>query len=550
MIRHDMMVERICRCAGRGGTVARQTERHVGVGHASAAGIRHSLFGKRVGKQGIVPTGLSWPSLTTRLGTYGDTARMNATQFYINGTWVDPISAVRLPVIDPATEQGFAAVALADDADVDRAVRAARAAFPAYARTTREERLALLLRIVEVYTRRMPDLVAALTHELGAPTGFSRDPQISIGLAHLEKAVETLRTYRFDHSRGTTLIAREPAGVAALITPWNWPLNQIVCKVAPALATGCTMVLKPSEMTPLNAVIFAEILHEAGVPPGVFNLIQGEGPTAGRALAAHPEVDLVSFTGSTRAGIDVARTAAGTVKRVLQELGGKSPFVVLPDADLARAVASCTGIVFANSGQSCDSPTRLLVPRAWHDEAAALAREAAEACVVGAPMAEATTMGPLVSQRQYDHVQRLIEQGVAEGARLVTGGPGRPAGLNRGYYVRPTVFADVTLDMTIAREEIFGPVVTIISYVDEADAVRMANDTQYGLAAYVHGGPRARDVARAIRAGAIFVNDPPMDIGAPFGGYKQSGNGREYADFGFDDFTEIKGIVGYGGAEG
>ena len=389
-----------------------------------------------------------------------------------------------------------------------------------------------------------------MTLELGAPLGFARDPQAAIGLAHLQKAAEVLAEYPFEQTRGSTRVVREAAGVAALITPWNWPMNQIVCKVAPALAVGCTMVLKPSEMTPLNAAIFTEILHEAGVPPGVFNLIQGEGPTAGRALAEHPEVDVVSFTGSTRAGIDVAHAAAATVKRVLQELGGKSPFIVLPDADLRRAVTSCLGTCFANTGQSCDAPTRLLVPKDQQEAAISYALEAAAAWNVGEPTDPATTMGPLVSERQFKHVQRLIEAGVAEGGALVLGGPGRPDGVSRGYYVRPTIFADVTTGMTIAREEVFGPVVTIMPYDDEAAAIRIANDTPYGLAAYIHAGDTAdaRRVARALRAGSIYLNDPPMDIGAPFGGYKQSGNGREYADFAFDDFTEIKGIVGYGEA--
>jgi aldehyde dehydrogenase (NAD+) len=471
----------------------------------------------------------------------------DATRFYVGGAWVTPISPVRAEVLDPAIEQSIGQVALADAADVDGAVAAARAAFPAYSVTTREERLALFQRIIEVYRRRAEELAQITMRELGAPIGFARDPQTSIGLAHLEIAFETLKDYAFDHERGSTRIVREPAGVAALITPWNWPLNQIVVKVAPALATGCTMVLKPSELTPLNAVIFADILHEAGVPAGVFNLVQGDG-VAGRALASHPDVDLVSFTGSTRAGVDVARAAAPGVKRVLQELGGKSPFVVLPDADLAAAVASCTGVCFANTGQSCDAPTRLLVPKGRVAEAAELARMQAARCVIGDPAAPGTTMGPLISQRQFDHVQRLIGLGIAEGATLVAGGPGRPEGFARGYFVRPTVFSDVTLDMTVAREEIFGPVVTVIGYDSVADAVRMANDTEYGLAAYVHGGElsEVRRVARAIRAGAIYVNDPAMDLTAPFGGYKHSGNGREYGAFGFDDFTEIKGIVGYG----
>jgi len=472
----------------------------------------------------------------------------DATQFYINGAWTAPLGEARLRLINPATEAAQGHVAVAKAADVDRAVAAARAAFASYSQTSRADRLALLARIIAIYERRMGDIAAAVTAELGAPSGFAHDTQAWIGLAHLRQAHATLETYAFDHPRGGTMVTREPAGVAALITPWNWPLNQIACKVAPALATGCTMVLKPSEMTPTNAVIFAEILHEAGVPPGVFNLIQGDGPTTGRAMAAHPEVDLVSFTGSTRAGIDVARTAAGTVKRVLQELGGKSSFIVLPDADLAAAVASCTGTVFGNSGQSCDSPTRLLVPRALAARAADLAAEAAAACVIGDPTAPGTTMGPLVNQRQFDHVQGLIQAGINGGAKQVCGGIGRPAGLSQGYYVRPTVFSDVDVGMTIARTEIFGPVVTVIAYDTEDEAVRIANDTEYGLAGYVHGADMAavRRVARQLRAGCILLNDPPLDLAAPFGGYKQSGNGREYADFGFDDFTEIKGMVGYG----
>jgi aldehyde dehydrogenase (NAD+) len=470
-----------------------------------------------------------------------------ATQFYIGGAWTEPHGSVRRAVVNPATEHEIGTAAMADDVDVNRAVAAAQAAFPSYANTTRNDRLALLQRIIDVYARRMPDLASAVTQELGAPAAFAHDSQAWIGLAHLKQAAASLADYAFDTRRGSTLVTREPAGVAALITPWNWPLNQIVCKVAPALATGCTMVLKPSEMTPLNAVIFAEILHEAGVPAGVFNLIHGEGPVAGRALAAHPGIDVVSFTGSTRAGIDVARAAAPGVKRVLQELGGKSAFLVLDDADLAGAVESCAATCFANTGQSCDAPTRLLVPAGWHEAAVAIARSAAQNCVVGSPLESATTMGPLVSQRQFDHVQRLISAGINEGATLAAGGPGRPAGLDRGYFVQPTVFAGVKPTMEIAREEIFGPVLCIMPYADEDEAMRIANDTQYGLAAYVHSKnlDRARRIARLLRAGSVYINDPDLDLAAPFGGYKQSGNGREYADFAFDDFTEIKGIVGF-----
>jgi aldehyde dehydrogenase (NAD+) len=472
----------------------------------------------------------------------------NLLKFYIDGAWVDPVVPGSLPVIDPATETPFAEIAAGTDADIDRAVMAARAAFPAFAATSRAERLALLRRIVEGYKARYEELAQALSRELGAPIGFARDQQVFIGLAHLEKAIEVLEDYRFEARRGTTMVAREPIGVAGLITPWNWPLNQIVCKVAPALATGCTMVLKPSEITPVNAIIFAEILHEAGVPKGVFNLVGGQGPVVGQALAAHPEVDVVSFTGSTRAGTIVAKTAADSVKRVLQELGGKSPNIILPDADLESAVTGGIGACFINTGQSCDAGTRMLVPAERHDEAVAIAVRVAETYVVGAPDAPDTVLGPVVSEVQFDKIQRLIETGVAEGATLATGGPGRPAGLNRGYYVRPTVFADVRPAMTIAREEIFGPVLSIMPYRDEDEAVAIANDTPYGLAAYIESTDlsHARRVARRLRVGSVYINYPDMALDAPFGGYKQSGNGREYADFAFDDFQEIKGVVGYG----
>jgi aldehyde dehydrogenase (NAD+) len=472
----------------------------------------------------------------------------NLLKFYIDGAWVDPVAGGTLPVIDPATETPFAEIAAGTEADIDRAVMAARAAFPAFAATSRDERLALLRRIVEGYKSRYEEMAQALSRELGAPIGFARDQQIFIGQAHLEKAIAVLEAYQFEARRGTTLVAREPIGVAGLITPWNWPLNQIVCKVAPALATGCTMVLKPSEITPVCALIFAEILHEAGAPKGVFNLVNGAGPTAGQALAAHKEVDVVSFTGSTRAGIIVAKVAADGVKRVLQELGGKSPNIILPDADLESAVTGGLGACFINSGQSCDAGTRMLVPADRHDEAVAIAMRAAETYIVGTPDAPDTVLGPVVSQAQFDKIQRLIETGIAEGATLAAGGPGRPAGLNRGWYVRPTVFADVRPEMTIAREEIFGPVLAILPYRDEDEAVAIANDTPYGLAAYIESADRdhARRVARRLRVGSVYINYPELALDAPFGGYKQSGNGREYADFAFDDFQEIKGVVGYG----
>jgi aldehyde dehydrogenase (NAD+) len=359
-----------------------------------------------------------------------------------------------------------------------------------------------------------------------------------------------LEGFVFDDLRGTTLIAREAIGVVGLITPWNWPINQIVCKVAPALAAGCTMVLKPSEIAPLNAVLFAEVLHDSGVPKGVFNLVNGDGPTVGQAIAAHRDIDMVSFTGSTRAGILVAKAAADTVKRVHQELGGKSANIILPDADLKRAVSRGVSGCFLNSGQSCSAPTRMLVSAAQHDEAVAIAKAAAEGFKVGPPSAAGTMLGPVVSKAQFDKIQRLIEAGIAEGAQLATGGPGRPDGLNRGYYVRPTVFGGVRPEMTIAREEIFGPVLAILTYESEEDAIRLANDTPYGLAAYVQSGDldRARRVASRLRAGNVHINYPRGDYGAPFGGYKQSGNGREYGEFGLAEFLETKAVIGYGAA--
>jgi aldehyde dehydrogenase (NAD+) len=390
-------------------------------------------------------------------------------------------------------------------------------------------------------------LVEAISTELGAPLAFARERHVPAGLGHLTRTVEVLRTYEFDETINSTLITREPIGVVGLITPWNWPLNQIACKVGPALAAGCTMVLKPSEVAPLSALIFAEILNEAGVPAGVFNLINGDGPSVGQALASHPDVDMVSFTGSTRAGILVAKAAADTVKRVHQELGGKSPDILLDDADFETAVTHGAQACFANSGQSCNAPTRLLVPADWQEEVIAMARRIAEETVVGDPRAASTTIGPVVSQIQFERIQTLIEVGIKEGATLVAGGLGRPAGLNRGYYVQPTVFANVRNDMHIAQEEIFGPVLSILPYKDEEDAICMANDTIYGLSSYVTSSDieRSRRIARRIRAGMVHLNGSRGDTAAPFGGYKQSGNGREWGQFGFEEFLEIKSMFGY-----
>ena len=470
-------------------------------------------------------------------------------QFYIDGNWVAPLEGRCLDVIDPSTEEPFAQIALGGGRDVDRAVAAAKAAFPAFAQTSRADRLALLRRILEAYTARMEEIATTVSREMGAPLKFARELQAPIAATHLRKMIETLESFEFDTPKGTTMVTREPIGVCGMITPWNWPLNQIACKVGPAIAAGCAMVLKPSEIAPLNAVIFAEAMHEAGVPKGVFNLVHGDGTTVGQAIARHPDVDMVSFTGSTRAGIQVAKGAADTVKRVHQELGGKSANVILPDPDLDIAVSRGVMGCMRNSGQSCNAPTRMFVPADRHDEAVAIARKTAAPIRVGPPRDEASTLGPVVSQAQYK-VQGLIESGIREGADLVVGGPGRPDGLNRGYYVRPTVFAAVTPEMRVAREEIFGPVLSILPYETEEQVVALANDTPYGLAAYVQSGniKHARQVARRMRAGTVQMNYPAWDSGAPFGGYKQSGNGREYAEFGLAEFLEIKGMVGYGAA--
>ncbi|MEA3097493.1 aldehyde dehydrogenase family protein [Caballeronia mineralivorans] len=469
-------------------------------------------------------------------------------QFYIGGEWVAPAGQARLPVIDPSTEEAFAEIAMGTPADVDRAVAAARKAFASFALTTPEERLALIRKILEAYSERYDEMAQLISREIGAPRALAHGWQAGLGTRHLKELIRTCEAFTWQRKKGTTLITHEPIGVVALITPWNWPINQIVCKVAPAIAAGCTMVLKPSEVSPLNALLFAEVLDAAGVPPGVFNLVNGDGPTVGAALCSHPDVDMVSFTGSTRAGIEVARLAAPTVKRVHQELGGKSANLILDDADLDAAVTAGVNACFGNSGQSCNAPTRMFVPAARHEEAQAIARRAAEAHVVGPADAAGTTLGPVVSALQFERIQRLIEAGVDEGARVVTGGPGRPDGLTHGYFVRPTVFAGVTPDMTIARDEIFGPVLSILPYRDEDDAIAMANDSVFGLAAYVQSGDieRARRVARRLRAGSVHLNYPAWDAGAPFGGYKQSGNGREYGEWGLEAFLEVKGIVGYG----
>jgi len=467
-------------------------------------------------------------------------------QFYINGKWVDPVQPKTMDVINPATEEVVGRISLGSAADVDKAVAAARAAFETFGQTSREERIALLERIIGAYQAHMGEMAETISLEMGAPMWLAQAAQAPAALAHFMQALEVLKSYQFVENRGTTRIIHEPIGVCGFITPWNWPVNQIACKVAPALAAGCTMVLKPTEIAPLNGVLFAQIMHEAGVPAGVFNLINGDGPTVGAAIAAHPGVDMVSFTGSTRAGTQVAKAAADSVKRVAQELGGKSPNIILEDADFQRAVEGGVRTCFTNSGQSCNAPTRMLVPRSKLAEAVAIAKAAAESTKVGDPRTEGTTIGPVVSKAQFDKIQRLIDSGIKEGAELVTGGPGRPEGLTRGYYVRPTVFANVRNDMTIAREEIFGPVLCILPYENEDDAVRIANDTVYGLSSYVSSGDpnRALRVAARLRAGNVHLNGAGPDFNAPFGGYKQSGNGREWGTYGFEEFLEVKAVLG------
>jgi len=468
-------------------------------------------------------------------------------QFYINGEWVHPAKAREVAAMNPATEEPLAAVSLGTAVDVDRAVAAAEKAFEGYAETTIDERVALLGRIIEVYQSRSEEMAQAISLEMGAPISLSRAAQVPAGLAHLSEIVRVLGRFPFEELRGSTLMRKEPIGVCALITPWNWPMNQITCKVAPALAAGCTMVLKPSELAPLSSYLFTQILHEAGLAPGVFNLVNGEGPTVGAALASHPDVAMVSFTGSTRAGVAVASTAAPTVKRVTQELGGKSAHIILDDADFENAVKEGVRSCFRNTGQSCNAPTRMLVPHTKAASVAALAKHVAENSVVGDPLSDRTQIGPLASHAQFEKVQSLITQGIREGATLVTGGVGRPQGLPKGYFVKPTVFANVRNDMTIARNEIFGPVLCIISYEDENDAVRIANDSPYGLAGFVSAGDvdRARRVARRIRSGNVHINGARVDFGGCFGGYKQSGNGREWGEAGLQEFLELKAIFGY-----
>lgn len=473
-------------------------------------------------------------------------------QFFINGRWVAPVrSSETQLVINPATEEVIAKVALGDEADVNAAVAAAKAAFATFSQSTREERIALLERILEAYRARVDEIGEAMSNEMGAPLPFAKASQAGLGVQHLERTIQVLRDFPFATNKGSTRIVKEPIGVCALITPWNWPMLQVICKVAPAIAAGCTVILKPSEIAPINTILFAEVMEAAGTPPGVFNLINGTGPVTGEALARHPDVDMVSITGSTRAGAAVMVAAASTIKRVHQELGGKSPNVVLPDVPnledtIERGVLAC----FRNTGQNCNAPTRMFVHESQRDKVLEIAKAAAAKVKIGDPRAADTLFGPLSNPAQFEKVQCLIGKGIEEGATLVTGGPGRPDGLERGFYPRPTVFADVTPDMTIAREEIFGPVLSILTYRTTEEAIALANDTPYGLAGYVQAGDlnEARSVAGKLRAGTIQINYTPGDIGAPVGGFKQSGNGREYAEYGIAEYLELKTILGHGEA--
>ena len=469
-------------------------------------------------------------------------------QFYINGEWVDPAKPNSLDVINPATEEVCAHISMGSEEDVNRAVAAAKAAFESYGRSSVKERLELLESCIEVYQKRYNDIADAIREEMGAPKELAAGAQAFCGLGHLQEAAKVLKTFKFEENLGEHRVFKEPIGVCGLITPWNWPVNQISCKVAPALAVGCTMILKPSEVAPLSAYLFAEVMHEAGVPAGVFNMLNGDGPIVGTALSKHPDVDMMSFTGSTRAGSLVAQNAAPTVKRVTQELGGKSPNIVLDDADLEKAVTSGLMHMFNNTGQSCNAPSRMLVPKAKLEQAEAIAKKVTESVVVGDPAADGTTMGPVVSEIQFNKIQGLIEKGVAEGAKVVAGGPGKPDGISKGYFIRPTVFSGVNNDMTVAREEIFGPVLVMIPYETEEEAIRVANDTPYGLAGYVQSEDinHARAVASRIRAGNVHINGASGGFNVPFGGFKQSGNGREWGAHGFTDFLEIKAVEGYG----
>src|SRR5580700_7385749 len=476
----------------------------------------------------------------------GSSMTYDNRQFYIDGAWIDPVEPKVFEVINPATEAVAGVISMGGAQDVDRAVGAARRAFDGYSRTTPAERLALMERILAAYKAHYDEIAHAISTEMGAPMTLAKGSQTRIGVGHISAMIEVLKTFKFEEMRGTTRLVQEPVGVCALITPWNWPMNQVAAKVVPALAAGCTMVLKPSEYSPFSAILWAKVMHEAGVPAGVFNLINGDGISVGAPLSSHREVDMVSFTGSTRAGSEVARNAAASVKRVHQELGGKSPNVLLDDADFERAVTKSVLHVFQNSGQSCNAPTRMLVPAAKLAQVEAIAKRVTESVITGDPASEKTNLGPLVSKVQFDRVEGYIAKGIAEGAKVVIGGSGRPDGLTKGYFVKPTIFSNVRNDMTIAREEIFGPVLCILPYQTEEEAVQIANDTPYGLAAYVWSKDNlhARRIGAQIRAGQVTLNGASGNMNTPFGGFKMSGNGREWGEYGLRDFLEVKAVIG------
>jgi len=464
--------------------------------------------------------------------------------FYINGQWVEPVKANDLHVENPANEEMIATISLGATADVEAAVAAAKAAFTLYSQVSIDERVALMEKLLQIYMSRVDEMAAAISMEMGAPISFATAAQADCGRGHIATAIEALKVFEFERQVLNTCIVKEPIGVCGFITPWNWPINQITCKVAPALATGCTMVLKPSEIAPISGYLFSEMVHQAGFPAGVYNMVNGDGPDVGAVISSHPDIDMVSFTGSTRAGILVAKAAAETVKRVTQELGGKSPNIIFEDADLETAVRSGVSNMMGNTGQSCNAPSRMLVQASVYDRAVQIAKQAAENIKVAQPTEEGWHLGPLSSRVQFDKVQGLIKAGIEEGAELVAGGLGKPEGLEAGYFVKPTVFAGANNQMMIAREEIFGPVLTMIPFETEEDAIAIANDTPYGLAAYLSTGDdeRAKRVAGKLRAGMVSLNSASQNYTAPFGGYKQSGNGREWGEFGFDDFLELKGI--------
>jgi aldehyde dehydrogenase (NAD+) len=467
-------------------------------------------------------------------------------QFFIDGAWVDPIEPKEFKVINPATEEVAGVISMGSAKDIDLAVNAARRAFDSYSRTPQAERLAMMERILASYKAHYDEIAQAISVEMGAPVTLSKGSQTAIGVGHISAMIDVLKTFKFEELRGTVRLVQEPVGVCALITPWNWPMNQVAAKVIPALAAGCTMVLKPSEYSPFSAIIWARVMQEAGVPKGVFNLVNGDGASVGAALSSHKEIDMVSFTGSTRAGTEVAKSAAASVKRVHQELGGKSPNVLLDDADFEKAVKRSVMHVFQNSGQSCNAPTRMLVPASKLAEVEAIAKRVAETVITGDPMSEKTNLGPVVSKLQFERVEGYIAKGIAEGAKVIIGGVGRPDGLEKGYFVKPTIFSNVNNQMTIAREEIFGPVLCILPYDNEEQAVEIANDTPYGLAAYVwsQDNLRARRIGGRIRAGQVTLNGASGTMNTPFGGFKMSGNGREYGEFGLRDFLEVKAVIG------